>query len=135
MFYLKKLFLFPVVFILISSTVTFSQVKDQPITDTTKSEFSYNLLEKTLSKIDKVSIVNKEKLYKELQKVNIIYGTVYFSGAGFSNVVALSITGVGSIGSYLDRCVAGTQITFDNCKIKKDDGTIIKDFQKGILFY
>ncbi|MEO5967808.1 MAG: hypothetical protein ABIP69_06080 [Ferruginibacter sp.] len=137
MVYLKKLFLFSVVFILISSSEAFSQVKVETTSDTTKTDFSYNILEKTFSKGDFIPIKNKAELIKELDKVDFINGTVYFAGAGFPNVISRSIgpNGFGFLSSSLDLCLAGTQITFDNCIIKSKDGTIVKNFKKSILFY
>lgn len=136
MVYYKKFLLLSVVLLFIGSAQTFSQVINETISDTSKSDFSYNFLDKTFSKIDKISIGNKENLIKELEKINFVNGTVYFSGAGFTNVIAVAFTGgVRGLTDYLDRCVAGSQITFDPCRIKNNDGSIIKDFKKAILFY
>ncbi len=136
MVYLKKLFLLSIVFILIGSTESFSQVKSGTISDTIKSDFSYNILEKTFSKGDFIPIKNKADFIKELEKVNFINGSVYFAGTGFPNVTVHSIgpKGFSSLSSSLDLCCAGTQITFDNCIIKSKDGKLVKNFKKSILF-
>lgn len=136
MVYFKKLLFLTLILVLISSAETFSQVKGEVIPDTSKSDFSYNLLEKTFSKGDYIPIKNKADFIKELEKINFIKGTVYFVGSGFPNATVYNIgaEGINALGSGFDLCSAGTQINFDNCTIKNKDGSIIKGFNKSILF-
>ena len=124
-------------FLIISfSHTSFAQEKSEQVAKVAKTDFSYDLLQKSFSKSDRIAIVDKDNFIKELQKVNFVYADVYFSGVGFKKVEALKMAGnVAVLKDLLDRVVAGTQITFDNATIKNNDGTLIKGFQKGILFY
>lgn len=49
---------------------------------------------------------------------------VYFSGAGFSKTVAANLKGndLSSLKSYMDRCVKGTRVLFDEVKVEGPDG-------------
>lgn len=118
------------------SQSSFAQEKSEQVSNVAKTDFSYDLLQKSYSKMDRIAIVDKDQFIKELQKVNFVNADVYFSGVGFKKVEALKISGnVTVLKDLLARVVSGTQITFDNATIKNNDGTLIKDFQKGILFY
>jgi len=57
-------------------------------------------------------------------RYSVTSATVYFSGAGFPNVVTASINGnsLGGLSSYIQRCQPGTSITFDNVKVSGPDG-------------
>jgi hypothetical protein len=57
-------------------------------------------------------------------RFNVVSATVYFSGAGFSNVVQANITGnnLASLQQYMQRCIPGSVITFDNVKVQGPDG-------------
>ena len=58
-------------------------------------------------------------------KYNVVSATVYFSGAGFPNVVTASISGgsLGALSSFMSRCGPGSVVTFDNVKVAGPDGT------------
>ena len=58
-------------------------------------------------------------------KYNVVSATVYFSGAGFPNVVTASISGgsLGPLSSFMSRCGPGSVVTFDNVKVAGPDGT------------
>ena len=66
----------------------------------------------------------------------VVSATVYFSGAGFTNVVTTSINGnsLASIQSYIQRCIPGSVVSFDNVKVTGPDGTRIID-GKSIALY
>ena len=57
-------------------------------------------------------------------KFNIVSATVYFSGAGFPNVVTSAISGnnLAPIQSFFARCQPGSVVTFDNVKVQGPDG-------------
>lgn len=69
-------------------------------------------------------------------RYSVVSATVYFSGAGFNNVVTTSITGnsLASLGTYMQRCIPGTVISFDNIKVKGPDGERVID-GKSIALY
>lgn len=58
-------------------------------------------------------------------KYNVVGATVYFSGAGFTNVVTTSINSnsLAGLSQYISRCTPGSVITFDNVKVSGPDGT------------
>lgn len=57
-------------------------------------------------------------------KYNIVSATVYFSGAGFPNVLTAALNGgsLAPLSSVLSRCGPGTVVTFDNVKVSGPDG-------------
>jgi len=57
-------------------------------------------------------------------KYNIVSATVFFSGAGFNNVVQQTINGnnLSSLSAYISRCIPGSVVTFDNVKVQGPDG-------------
>ncbi|MFM7709725.1 MAG: GldM family protein, partial [Ferruginibacter sp.] len=57
-------------------------------------------------------------------RFNVVSATVYFSGAGFPNVVTKSISGnnLSAISAELNRCMPGSAVTFDNIKVQGPDG-------------
>ncbi len=54
----------------------------------------------------------------------IVSATVYFSGAGFPNVVTSALSGnsLAGIQSFFSRCQPGSVVTFDNVKVQGPDG-------------
>jgi gliding motility-associated protein GldM len=57
-------------------------------------------------------------------RFNVVSATVYFSGAGFPNVVSKQINGnsLSAISGELSRCMPGSAVTFDNIKVQGPDG-------------
>ncbi|MEJ7627352.1 MAG: gliding motility protein GldM [Ferruginibacter sp.] len=57
-------------------------------------------------------------------RYSVTSATVYFSGAGFPNVVTATINSnsLASLNSYIQRCQPGSNITFDNVKVSGPDG-------------
>jgi gliding motility-associated protein GldM len=69
-------------------------------------------------------------------KFSIVSATVYFSGAGFPNVATapLSGNGLGGLSQFMQRCVPGSVVTFDNVKVSGPGGTRVID-GKSIALY
>ena len=69
-------------------------------------------------------------------KYSVVSATVYFGGAGFQNVVTTSISGgnLSSIKQYMDRCVPGSSVSFDNVKVHGPDGDRIIEGKTIQLF-
>ena len=77
-----------------------------------------------------VEFKNQQFCRAELEKFDfdtrfsVVSCTVYFSGAGFSNVATASLTGnnLAPLASYLSKCTPGTVVTFDNVKVTGPGG-------------
>ena len=77
-----------------------------------------------------VEFKNQQFCRAELEKFDfdtrfsVVSSTVYFSGAGFSNVATASLTGnnLAPLASYLSKCTPGTVVTFDNVKVTGPGG-------------
>jgi len=54
----------------------------------------------------------------------VVSATVYFSGTGFPEVIMASLfsNSLNPIGGIMEKCTAGSIITFDNVKVKGPDG-------------
>lgn len=75
---------------------------------------------------DTLSLKNKENFYAALKSLNCISGTLFFSGNGFANTIAVQYRGsFESIQNYLDKCVAGSKITFEKCIFKTSSGSVL----------
>lgn len=71
---------------------------------------------------------------------------VYFSGEGFKNVSSASLSGddLTKLNELINKCVSGSVITFDNVKVKGDNGyystidglsiSLYNDIDKNIIF-
>ncbi len=78
-----------------------------------------------------ISFKNQQFCRAELEnfdfdlKFNVVSATVYFSGAGFPSVAQGSISSgsLGSISAQLQRCVPGSNVTFENIKVSGPGGT------------
>ena len=68
---------------------------------------------------------------------NIVSATIYFSGANFSNVQQAEIHGgsLEGIKNYLQKCIPGSSITFDNVKVQGPDGAIRNIDGTAFLLY
>ena len=81
---------------------------------------------------DITSVRPELSLFKKQTEVRVSGGyefvsaQVYFSGVGFPNVVTafLNSTSLSSLRNFIDRCEAGTAITFDNIKVKDKEGSV-----------
>jgi len=71
-------------------------------------------------------------LFKKQTEVRVSGGyefvsaQVYFSGVGFPNVVTtfLNSTSLSSLRNFIDKCEAGTAITFDNIRVRDKEGNV-----------
>lgn len=94
------------------------------------------------NRMPSVTFKNQQYCRAELEnfdfdlKYNIVSATVYFSGAGFSNVVSRQLTGnnLSALSAEMAKCMPGSQITFDQVKVSGPDGTRTID-GAGILLY
>lgn len=68
---------------------------------------------------------------------NIVSATMYFSGANFSNVQAAEIHGgsLESVRGFLQKCIPGTSVTFDNVKVQGPDGIVRSIPGPGFILY
>ncbi len=77
-----------------------------------------------------VEFKNQQFCRAELEKFDfdtrfsVVSCTVYFSGAGFSNVATASLNGNSllPLASYLSKCTPGSVVTFDNVKVTGPGG-------------
>jgi len=67
---------------------------------------------------------------------NVLSATVYFSGAGFPNVAQATISGnsIASLSTYLQRCIPGSVVTFDNIKVTGPGGARTIDGKSYALY-
>lgn len=70
-------------------------------------------------------------------RFQVISATVYFSGANFSNVQGVPISGgsLGGLSAQLSRCIPGTSVTFDNVKVQGPDGSVRSIPGPGFILY
>ena len=110
---------------------SFSQTNSQKIDSLTFS----NIIFARQIKSDTVSTNNIPELFEILKKINILSGTVRFSGTGFPNVasVPFRINSRNSIHAFLDRCSSGSRITFENCILKNLNGSNSRPVNKSIF--
>ena len=68
---------------------------------------------------------------------SVVSATVYFSGANFSNVQTVQLTGnnLSSLQSLMQRVGPGTSVTFDQVKVKGPDGKDRSIQGVGIVLY
>ena len=94
----------------------------------------YDLFKSLNNMIDSVSVTGKDALVKQFENVEI-KGWIFFTGTNFLNAVSTLYSGNGISGlqHWLDKCVAGSRLTFEKCQIKKPDGTYFV-LNKHIVF-
>lgn len=70
-------------------------------------------------------------------RYNLVSATVYFSGANFPSTVSGTIQGgsLAPIKQYLDRCIPGTTVTFDNVKVQGPGGPVKTIPGAGFVLY
>ena len=70
-------------------------------------------------------------------RFSVVSATVYFSGANFSNVQTVPLSGnnLAPLASYMQRCGPGTSITFDNVKVQGPDGKQRTIQGVGVVLY
>src|SRR5690348_10274045 len=68
---------------------------------------------------------------------NIVSATLYFSGANFPSVQSAEIHGgnLDPVKGFLQRCIPGTSVTFDNVKVQGPEGVIRSIPGPGFILY
>ncbi|MEO8823498.1 MAG: gliding motility protein GldM [Ginsengibacter sp.] len=68
---------------------------------------------------------------------NIVSANLYFSGANFPSVQSAEIRGgsLDPVKSFLQRCIPGTSVTFDNVKVQGPDGIVRSIPGPGFILY
>ncbi len=68
---------------------------------------------------------------------NIVSATLYFSGANFPSVQSAEIHGgnLDPVKGFLQRCIPGTSVTFDNVKVQGPDGVVRSIPGPGFILY
>jgi gliding motility-associated protein GldM len=68
---------------------------------------------------------------------NIVSATIYFSGANFPSVQSAEIHGgnLDPVKGFLQRCIPGTSVTFDNVKVQGPDGVVRNIPGPGFILY
>lgn len=70
-------------------------------------------------------------------RYNIVSATIYFSGANFASTVTGNIQGgsLAPVKQYLERCIPGTTVTFDNVRVQGPGGPVKSIPGAGFLLY
>ena len=70
-------------------------------------------------------------------RFSVVSATVYFSGANFSNVQGVPISGgnLGGLSAQMAKCIPGSSVTFDNVKVQGPDGTVRSIPGPGFILY
>jgi gliding motility-associated protein GldM len=70
-------------------------------------------------------------------RFSVVSAMVYFSGANFNNVQAVSISGgnLGALNAQMSKCIPGTSVTFDNVKVQGPDGSVRSIPGPGFILY
>lgn len=68
---------------------------------------------------------------------NIVSATMYFTGANFPNTQSAEIHGgsLDAVKGFLQRCIPGTSVTFDNVKVQGPDGVVRSIPGPGFILY
>src|SRR5690606_28886797 len=81
---------------------------------------------------DTISIEQLPQL-KEFLKTQNVKGKVFFSGTGFTNVQVYFVDGnLVFMDVLFERIKSGSKITFEKCRLKRLDGTLVSKFGKSI---
>ena len=124
------------VFSFFSTHIEAQSVSHNTNDTTNRVKSSYNILNNSTSILDPVVLQNKEEIMKQLEDVDFVSGTIFFSGANFGNVISTSPQGKGSAIApkrFFDRCVVGSRVSFFKCQIRNSNGTI-SILNKSIVF-
>lgn len=70
-------------------------------------------------------------------RYHIVSATVYFTGANFSNLQTGTINdgNLGSIKKFMDMCIPGTTVIFDNVRVQGPGGPVISIPGAGFVLY
>ena len=89
--------------------------------DTDKIDFAF--LSNSI-KYDTISFKNREELFDLIASLRSMSGAIFFTGAGFPNLVSVTFVSKKKIPDHvIDRCVPGTKLMFQKFMVKNDDGT------------
>ena len=111
----------------------------QSIKDSTKLIKNYEIPNIINSKLNSDSSKSlSDILIQIFKQLHIVSGVVYFSGAGFPYSEAVLFRGSGgngitSLKGLFARCRSGSEITFEKCILKNNDGTTSKPVNRSIL--
>jgi hypothetical protein len=90
----------------------------------TQPDFQYGYIYHSRSAAE---VFRAQKNIRVSRGCEFISATVYFTGAGFSKVAKTTLEGsaIQPLKEFIQQCVPGTAVTFENIKIKKPSGEII----------
>lgn len=122
-------------YLLFSLALAASLVSQDSFSQTSDSIHVNSLLFARQFKTDTVSAKYTKELIEKFKTINVLSGTVRFSGTGFPDVASVPFRkgASNSMGSFFDRCRLGSRITFENCLLIKKDGTIAGPINKSIF--
>lgn len=76
------------------------------------------------TKYDTIPFKNREELFDLIASLRSMSGAIFFTGAGFPNLVSVTFVSKKKIPDHvIDRCVPGTKMMFQKFMVKNDDGT------------
>ncbi len=78
---------------------------------------------------------NAPQEINNLKNFNFVSGIIYFSGAGFTNVMVAKAIEKAKLETFFSRSAAGTIITLENCIYKYLNGTFSLPLNKSIKLY
>lgn len=83
-----------------------------------------------------VDLFKKQKYVTLTDEYEFVEATVYFSGEGFPKVISATLSGnkLENLMPFINSCVAGSNITFDNIKVKNQLGLRTIDGRAYSLF-
>jgi len=67
-----------------------------------------------------------------LKSFNFVSGTIFFSGYGFTNVIAAKVSEKAKLEMNYHKSGPGTTITLENCIYKNSNGTLSSPLNKSI---
>lgn len=76
------------------------------------------------------SNINQE--INKLKSFNFFSGIIFFSGYGFTNVIAAKVSEKAKLEMNYHKSGSGTIITLENCVYKNSDGTLSAPLKKSI---
>jgi hypothetical protein len=115
----------------VSSTLSAQSISKKSNFDSSVSGIQFFSNRLTL---DTLELKQKENFSSTLKKLNCISGTLFFSGTGFANTVAIQYNGSSeAIQSYFDKCVAGSKVTFEKCVFKTASGATLNVHKTFLL--
>lgn len=78
------------------------------------------------------TVINAREVTDSLKNLNFISGNIYFSAAGFINVIVASVSEKGKLQKYYGKCIPGSVITLENCIYRNRDGSLSLRLNKSI---